>query len=48
MSGCKVPGEYKAMTGMQGDDRGIHGRVCNVPGEFRGMPGEFKGVGAMC
>ena len=41
-------GECKAMTAMQGNDRGIYGSVCNVPVEFTGMPGEFKGVGAMC
>ena len=50
-SGCKVPGEYRAMPvkhmgvgAVSGECWGIQG----IAGEYRGMPGERMGVGVNC
>ena len=41
-SGCKVPGEYRAMPV---ELMGVGAKCQGNAGEYRGMPGERMGVG---
>ena len=44
-SGCKVPGEYRAMpVKLMGAGAKCQGNA----GEYRGMPGEHMGEGVNC
>ena len=44
-SGCKVPGEYRAMPV---ELMGVGAKWQGNAGEYRGMPGEHMGVGVNC
>ena len=44
-SGCKVPGDYRGMTG---ELMGVGAKCQWNAGEYKGMPGERMGVGVNC
>ena len=44
-SGCKVPGEYRAMPV---ELMGVGAKCQGNAGEYRGIPGERMGVGVNC
>ena len=44
-SGCKVPGEYRAMPV---ELMGVGAKCQGNAGEYRGMPGKHMGVGVNC